>query len=91
MRDSASVVLERDSDAELWSSAHVWSPPGGGARGFRVPSPAEMETLFCTLRQDYPLRGFLWERWTVDKPNEGALADPELTEQRQAVRDIYDI
>jgi hypothetical protein len=90
MRDAASVILERDSDAEIWSSAQVWSRPGGGRRGFRVPSPDEMETLFCTLRRDYPLRGFLWETWTIDKPNEGTLASAELRQQREAMRRIYD-
>jgi hypothetical protein len=90
MQGAASVIEEQDPDAELWSSAMVWSPPGGGRRGFRVPSPAEMETLFCALRRDYPLRGFVWETWTIDKPNEGTLASPELTEQRQAVRHIHE-
>jgi hypothetical protein len=49
-----------------------------------------METLFCKLKQTYPLQGFFWEVWTFDKPTEGALSEPEAGEKRQAVREIYE-
>jgi hypothetical protein len=91
MRISAGVIQTKDPDAELWSSVQIWAPPGGGKRGFRVPEPAEMMSLFCTIKQSYPLRGFMWAAWKIDKQNQGTLASPELTDQRQAVRDTYDM
>jgi hypothetical protein len=89
--DQAAAIIQRvDPDAELWSSTQIWAPPGGGQRGFRIPSPEEMETLFCKLKQTYPLQGFFWEVWTFDKPTEGALSEPEAAEKREAVREIHE-
>ncbi len=92
MQNSAPVIQEVTPDAELWSSVQVWAPPEDqeNRRGFRVPSPEEMEELFCTLKPTYPLHGFLWASWELDLLNVETLADPGLAEQRQAVRDVYE-
>lgn len=90
MAVSAPIIAANDPDAELWSSTQVWAPPDGGRRGFRVPSAAEMEELLCTLTAEYPLQGYLWSAWQMDKATTGTLADSELAIQREAIPTIYE-
>ncbi len=84
------VIPKEDPDAEIWSSAQVWAPVGGGRREFQVATPDEMTALFCAIIQQYPVRGFFWEVWTFDKDTVGTLREPDGAEMRQAVRDSYE-
>ena len=87
---SAPIIAQADPDAELWSSVQIWEPRNPMRREFRVPSPEEMQSLFCTLRAQLPeLRGFLWETWDIDVPNQGTLKDEALAPQRQMAETIY--
>ena len=89
--DGVQVIQQIDPDAQIWSLTQVWAPPNnGGVRGFRVPDPSEMKDLFCTLRREYPLKGFQWAAWRMDAPNTGTLADPQLAPQREMIKQIYD-
>ncbi len=89
LQQSVQVLQQVDPTAEIWSSAQVWAPEDGGRRGFRVPEPAEMEALLCTVNADQALTGFLWASWTLPLPGIHAIADSELTPQREAVQSSY--
>jgi hypothetical protein len=89
LKVSAEVIQAITPEVELWSSVQVWAPLDGGRRGFRVPQPDEMATLFCAIKAAYPLRGFMWASWALDMPEAPTLDSSELMAQRQAVGDIY--
>jgi uncharacterized coiled-coil protein SlyX len=86
---AAPVVARQAPNTELWSTAQVWAPAGGGQRGFRVPAPEEMETLYVDLRDNYPLGGFMWEVWAFEGEPD-TLSSEALADQRGMVRSIYD-
>lgn len=85
VRVNRTLVDERSPESELWflGQAHSNLPDG-----FRVPTTAEMETMFEAASRA-GVDGFLWYAWLHDQ-YDIVLGDPEMEMHRQTILTIYE-
>ena len=82
------LVRARDPNAQLWFLGQAYEFTGMGYK-LRMPTGDEMRELGRMLLQEPRIDGFLWypyEHGLYDK----VLGDPEMVEQQQAVKDVYE-
>jgi len=85
------LVQSRDPDAQIWILAQAFVPSSPNPRGFRMPTADEMVELADVVLTDRKVDGFFWYRYeALQQRGLQVLGDPEMSAQREAVKEIFE-